>query len=176
MIRHRILIDEASLRNRVREMAKQIAIDLGRRQPILIGILRGSFVFMADLIRELSLLGIDPKIDFLSASHYGQTRDASRTVRIQPGPLLSIAAQAILVVDDILDTGESLARVVAHLERENPIWLRTCVLLDKPSRRTVPVHLDYVGFQVPDVWLIGYGLDLGEEGRGLPYVGAVEDS
>jgi hypoxanthine phosphoribosyltransferase len=113
-------------------------------------------------------------VDFLAVSHYGPSTDPARPVRIEKDTSLALSGQAVLVVDDILDTGHSLAIVVEHLRRQNPTWLRTCALLDKPSRRLTPIKADYVGFEVPDVWLIGYGLDLGGEGRALPYVGAVE--
>lgn len=174
MIPHRILIDEQAIRTRVQELARLIATDLEGRPPRLLGLLTGSFVFLADLARALSRHAVEPKADFLAVSHYGTSTDPARAVRIEKDTGLEISGQAVLVVDDILDSGRSLAMVVEHLRRQHPAWLRTCALLDKPSRRLVPIKADYVGFEVPDVWLIGYGLDLGGEGRALPYVGAVE--
>lgn len=174
MLPHRILIDEEAIQTRVRELSRVIAADVGGRQPLLLGLLRGSFVFLADLVRALSRCGVEPKVDFLAVSHYRMSTDPTRSVHIEQDPTLKVSAQAVLIVDDILDTGRSLATVVEHLRRQKPAWLRTCVFLDKPSRRTAPIKADYVGFEVPDVWLIGYGLDLEEQGRALPYVGAVE--
>jgi hypoxanthine phosphoribosyltransferase len=176
MIPHYVLIDEKAIQERVRDLAQRIAFDLGDRHPIILGLLRGSFVFMADLARELSRLGVEPKVDFISVSHYGTGQALDQGAVLRQNAILDLAGQTLLVVDDILDTGKSLAVVLEHLKRLNPEWLRVCAFLDKPSRRVVPVHIDYVGFQVPDVWLIGYGLDLEEEGRALPYIGAVEET
>jgi len=174
MIPHRVFIDEQAIGARVKELARAIANDLEGRQPSLLGLLCGGFVFLADLARELSRLGMEPKVDFLSVSHYGKGTDPSSRVTIQKDTTLEMLGQAVLVVDDILDTGQSLQAVMNHLIQQKPAWLRTCVFLDKPSRRTVPIKADYVGFEVPDRWFIGYGLDLGGEGRALPYVGEVE--
>lgn len=176
MISHYVLIDEKAIQERVRNLAQRISFDLGGRNPVILGLLRGSFVFMADLVRELSRLGVEPKVDFISVSHYGAGQAADQEAVLRQNTTLDLEGQAVLVVDDVLDTGKSLAVVLEHLKRSNPEWLRVCAFLDKPSRRVVPVHIDYVGFQVPDVWLIGYGLDLEEEGRALPYIGAVEET
>lgn len=170
---HRVLIDPQAIATRVEALAQAIVSDLQGRPPILLGLLTGSFVFLADLARALSRSGVEPRVDFLAVSHYGTGTDPARPVRIEKGTALELAGQAVLVVDDILDSGRSLAYVVEHLRRQEPAWLRTCVLLDKPSRRLEPIKADYVGFEVPDVWLIGYGLDLDGEGRALPYVAAV---
>jgi hypoxanthine phosphoribosyltransferase len=176
VIPHFVLIDEKAIQQRVRDLAQRISFDLGGLRPIILGLLRGSFVFMADLVRELSRLGVEPKVDFIAVSHYSVGKDPVQEVILQQETTLDLSGQAILLVDDILDTGKSLAAVIEHLKRLNPGWLRVCVFLDKPSRRTVPVHIDYMGFQVPDMWLIGYGLDLEEEGRALPYIGAVVET
>jgi hypoxanthine phosphoribosyltransferase len=174
MLPHTILFDEQRISIRVDQMAESIASDLGGNQVILLGLLTGSYVFMADLARALSRFDIEPKVDFLAVSHYGQTKDPKRPVRIDKDTRLTVSGQAVLVVDDIIDSGMSLARVMEHLSDQEPAWLRTCVFLDKPSRRLVPLKADYVGFEVDDVWLIGYGLDLAGEGRALAYEGKVE--
>ncbi len=174
MIQHRVLFDEEAIRTRIEELSRLIAADLGDRQPVLLGLLRGSFVFVGDLIRGLSRCGVEPKVDFLAVSHYGMGTEPTRDVRIETSVSLKLSGEALLVVDDILDSGGSLSVVLEHLSLQQPASLRTCVLLDKPSRRTVPIEADYVGFEVPDVWLIGYGLDYQQEGRALPYVAAVE--
>lgn len=155
-------------------MAQAIALDLEGRNVILLGLLTGSFVFMADLVRALSRFEIEPRVDFLAVSHYGHSKDPSRPVRINKDTSLTLLGQAVLVIDDIIDSGMSLAAVMEYLNRQQPSWLRSCVFLDKPSRRVVPMKADYVGFEVEDVWLIGYGLDLAGEGRALPYIGKVE--
>lgn len=175
MLPHRSLIDEGTIRRRVGELAEIIAADLPSRQPILLGLLTGSFVFLADLARELSRHGVEPKVDFLIVSHYGPSTDPTRASQIEKDARLDLSEQAVLVVDDIVDSGVSLAAVLEHLAHRKPSWLRTCVFLDKPSRRILPMKADYVGFEVPDVWFIGYGLDLGGEGRALPYIAAVEN-
>lgn len=175
MLPHRMLIDEPAIRARVEQLAQAIAMDLGGRRPILLGLLTGSFMFLADLARALVRCGVEPEIDFVTVSHYGKETDPARPVRIEKRRARQFSGQALLVVDDILDSGRSIAQVVEYLSRQKPAWLRTCAFLDKPSRRAVSIKADYVGFEVPDVWLIGYGLDLGGEGRALPYVGAVEE-
>ncbi|MBI4401117.1 MAG: hypoxanthine phosphoribosyltransferase [Nitrospirae bacterium] len=176
MLPHRILIDERAIETRVNELASVIAADLEGRPPILLGLLTGSFVFLADLARALSRCGVEPKVDFLLVSHYGPSTDPTHPVQLEKDTGLELSGQAVLVVDDILDSGASLSLVLEHLVPRKPSWLRTCVLLSKAARRTVAIKANYVGFEVPDGWLIGYGLDLGGQGRALPYVGAVEKS
>lgn len=176
MIRHRVLIDEGRIRARVAALADTIAADLDGRPPILLGLLTGSFVFLADLARALAVRGVEPRIDFLSVGHYGAGTNAERPVEIVKDTALPLAGEVVLLVDDIYDSGKSMAHVIERLRDRNPTWLRTCVLLDKPSRHAVSMKVDYVGFEVEDVWLIGYGLDLDGEGRALPYIGAIEES
>ncbi len=175
MVHHRILIDEQAIKTRVQTLAETIATDLAGRPPILLGLLTGSFVFLADLARALSRCGVEPRVDFLAVSHYGPSTDPTRPARIEKDTALQLTGQAVLVVDDILDSGKSLVSVLDQLSRRGPAWLRTCAFLDKPSRRLALIKVDYVGFEVEDAWLIGYGLDLRGEGRALPYVAAVED-
>jgi hypoxanthine phosphoribosyltransferase len=174
MLPHRILFDDRAIQVRVGELATTIARDLEGQQPILLGLLTGSFVFLADLARALARRGVEPKVDFLAVSHYGAGSDPTRPVRIEKDTSLALEGEAVLVVDDILDSGRSLAAVLERLRARKPLWLRACVFLDKPAWRTVPIKADYIGFEVGDHWLIGYGLDLGGEGRALPYVAAVE--
>jgi hypoxanthine phosphoribosyltransferase len=171
---HSVLIDEKTIETRVRELADLIAADLPTRQPILLALLTGSFVFLADLVRQLSRHGIDPKIQFIKVSHYGDTMEAGRPVNFLSEQLPHTTDEAILVVDDIFDSGFSLHAVNDHLRQQKPAWLRFCTLLEKPHSHQTDLRVDYVGFEVPDVWIIGYGLDLGGEGRALPYLAAVE--
>ena len=174
MLRHRILFDEATIAARVEQLAAVISKDLPVPAPLVIGILTGSFIFVADLVRALSRLNVQPQIDFMAVSHYGATTESSGLVTIGKDVTLDVSGQSVLLVDDILDTGRSLSLARDRLAARSPMWLRTCVLLDKPSRRAVPIKADYVGFNVPDVWVIGYGLDAAGEGRALPYVAALE--
>ena len=173
MLRHRILFDEATIAARVEQLAAVISKDLPVPAPLVIGILTGSFIFVADLVRALSRLNVQPQIDFMAVSHYGATTESSGLVTIGKDVTLDVSGQPVLLVDDILDTGRSLNLARDRLAARGPSWLRTCVLLDKPSRRAVPIKADYVGFNVPDVWVIGYGLDAAGEGRALPYVAAI---
>ena len=174
MLKHRVLFDEAAIAARIAELARSIASDLPNRTPLLIGILTGSFIFLADLVRALARLNVEPQIDFMAVSHYGSATESSGQVKLYKDTTLNITARAVLLVDDILDTGRSLSLARDLVQAKGPIWLRTCVLLDKPSRRAVAIEADYVGFDVPDVWVIGYGLDAAGEARALPYVAALE--
>lgn len=174
MAQHRILIDEASIRTRVAALAGEIARDVPEPRPIFVGLLTGSFVFVADLIRAATGAGIEPLVDFMAVSHYGAGTESDGIVQIHKGLAGEVRDRSVLLVDDILDTGLSLRLVRDHIAARAPAWLRTCVLLDKPSRRVTDIRADYVGFAVPDVWVIGYGLDAGGTGRGLPYVAALE--
>jgi hypoxanthine phosphoribosyltransferase len=174
VIPHSVLIDEKTIETRVGELAKLIATDLPTRQPILLGLLTGSFVFLADLVRHLSRHGIEPQVEFLKVSHYGGISESGGSVSFLREELPHITDEVVLVVDDIFDSGFSLHAVHEHLKQQHPAWVRFCTLLDKPSRHQVALRVDYVGFEIPDVWIIGYGLDLGGEGRALPYLAAVE--
>lgn len=174
MLPHRILIDEGTIRHRVVALANQIARDLPSPTPLVLGVLTGSFIFLADLVRELARLGIEPTIRFIRISHYGSSTEADRPVHLSREELPDVAGKVVLVVDDIFDSGHTMARLWESLTARHPAWLKLCTFLDKPSRHRVSLEPDYVGLTVPDVWLIGYGLDLNDEGRALPYIGAVE--
>jgi hypoxanthine phosphoribosyltransferase len=169
-------LDEPAIAARVTGLAKEIRADLPDRAPLMIGLLTGGFVFLADLIRAGARFGIEPRIDFMAVSHYGSGTEAKGKAAICKDTAFDLRGRSVLVVDDILDSGYTLRAVRDHLVAREPAWFRTCVLLDKPSRRCVDIKADYVGFTVPDVWVIGYGLDAGGEGRALPYVAAVESS
>ena len=156
------------------QLAAAISKDLPDPAPLVIGLLTGSFIFVADLVRAMSRLNVHPRVDFMAVSHYGATTEPSGQVKLYKDTTLDITARAVLLVEDILDSGRSLSLARDWLAARSQTWLRTCVLLDKPSRRTVPINADYVGFEIPDVWVIGFGLDAAGEGRALPYVAAVE--
>lgn len=174
MLRHHILLDEATIAARVEELAAAVSKDLPDSTPIIIGILTGSFIFVADLVRALSRIDVEPEMDFLALSHYGAATAPTGIVKVVKDVTLDVSGRAVLLVDDILDTGRSLSLARDRLAARGPMWLRTCVLLDKPIRREVQIKADYVGFEIPDVWVIGYGLDAGGKGRALPYVASLE--
>ena len=174
MLTHRVLFEEQTIAIRVQEMARAIAQDLPEPTPVLIGLLTGAFIFLADLVRALGRLGIEPQVDLMAVSHYGPLVASSGLVQIHKDSALDLRGRAVLLVDDILDSGRTLSMVQAHLAARGPSWLRTCVLLDKPSRREIAISADYIGFEVPNAWIIGYGMDASGEGRALPYVASVE--
>ena len=174
MLPHFVLIDEKTIETRVGELASAISNDLPTQQPILLGLLTGSFVFMADLVRQLSHQGIEPKVEFIKVSHYGDTKEARQPVTFLREQIPNLADEVVLVVDDILDSGFSWNAVKKHLMEQKPSWLRFCTFLDKPGRHQVAFRADYVGFEIPDCWIIGYGMDLGGERRALPYLAGVE--
>ena len=168
--RPRVLITPAALRRRVRALGREIGRRYRGRSPLLLGILKGSFIFMADLVRALD----GPcDCDFLRVSSYGRGTVSRGRVRIGPGPGLPIRGRHVLVVEDIADSGRTLRAVLARLRRGRPASLRVCVLLDKPSRRTRPLPIDFTGFRIPDVFVVGYGLDHDGRWRGLPYIGVI---
>ncbi|OSQ52155.1 hypoxanthine phosphoribosyltransferase [Marivita geojedonensis] len=137
---------------------------------VVVGLLRGSFVFIADLVRELDL---PVEVDFLEASSYGDSMESSREVRILKDLRGQIEGRDVLVVEDIVDTGHTLKHVVGLLESRNPGRLRTIALLDKPSRRETDVTADWIGFSIPDEFVVGYGIDYAQRNRNLPYIGKV---
>ena len=166
----RVLISSAALRRRVRVLGREIGRSCRGRTPLLIGILKGSFVFMADLVRALD----GPcDCDFLRVSSYGRGISPSGRLRIGPGPFVPLRGRHVVVVEDIADSGRTLRAVLARLRRGRPASLRVCVLLDKPSRRTHPVPIDFTGFRIPDMFVVGYGLDHDGRWRGLPYIGVI---
>lgn len=174
MLKHRVLFDEKAIAARVEELAQTIAKGLPEPTPVMIGLLTGAFIFLADLFRALGRLGVEPQVDFMAVSHYGHSMQSSGLVQIHKDSALDLKGRPVLLVDDILDSGRTLRMVRDHLAARDPSWLRTCVLLDKPGRRQVAISADYIGFEVPNVWIIGYGLDARGEGRALPYVASVE--
>jgi hypoxanthine phosphoribosyltransferase len=160
-----VLLSRDAIRRRVEELAAQIARDYAGQSLLLLGILKGSFVFVADLARALPL---DCRIDFVGASSYGASVHSSGSVHLTKDTDAAIEGQHVLLVEDILDTGNTLAFLVEHVQRRNPQSVKIAALLDKPSRRLQPVHADYVGFSIDDRFVVGYGLDHAEKYRNLP--------
>jgi len=162
-----VLLDAETIARRVRELAREISADYRGRPLRLVGILKGAWVFLADLIRHLDL---EVTVDFLSIASYGDHSHSSGVVRVTKDLDESIEGLDVLVVEDILDSGHTFEYLRGVLEAHKPKSLKVVTLLDKPSRRVRPVHADYVGFTIPDVFAVGYGLDHAQQCRHLPDV------
>ena len=169
----RVLITEDELRRRVAGLGTTIARDYETRNPILVGVLQGAFLFMADLIRAIP---IDLTTDFIGLSSYGVGTVSSGVVRLVSDLSLSIDGRDVLIVEDIVDTGHTLAYLTRRLQARGPKSLRVCVLLDKIERRETDVDLAYIGFPIPNLYVVGYGVDYGGRYRNLPHVAALETS
>lgn len=168
-----LLLSEEQLKTRVRELAAEINRDYAGEELTLVSVLRGAFVFMADLARAIDLTC---KIDFLAVSSYGSGTSSTGQVQITKDLSEDVSGQHILVVEDILDSGNTLSYLLKLLAARKPATLRLCTLLDKPERREKPVKLDYCGFTIPDAFVVGYGLDYNEHYRNLPYIGILKPS
>lgn len=167
----RVLISEPDIERRVTELAAQISSDYAdSSELVLIGVLKGAFVFLADLSRKLS---IPRTIEFIAVSSYGKG-SRSGAVRLVLDVRGNIEGKDVLVVEDIVDTGNTLKYLIGILESHGPASIRTCTLLHKAERSEVDIEIDYVGFGIGDEWVVGYGLDYAEQNRTLPYIGAVE--
>ncbi len=167
----KILISEEELKKRVCELGAQISADYAGKDPVLISVLRGSFIFMADLARQVQPFC---RVDFMAVSSYGSGTKSSGQVNIQKDLTESIEGKDIIVVEDILDSGNTLYYLMQVLQARHPASIRLATLLDKPERRVKPIKADYVGFTVPDEFVVGYGLDYDERYRNLPYIGVLK--
>jgi len=165
----RVLISDTAIAQRVRTLARQIEKDYRGRDLVIVALLNGTVMFLADLIRHLSM---PVRLDFMGVSSYGGGT-TSGTLIFTKELRLDVRGRDVLVVDDILDTGRTLKRVLEKLRPLKPRRLRTCVLLDKPSRRVEKVKANYVGFKIPDAFVVGYGLDYAERYRNLPFIGVL---
>jgi hypoxanthine phosphoribosyltransferase len=166
-----LLIPSESIAARVRELGAQITRDYAGKDLVLVTVLKGAFVFGADLARAIDL---PLRIEFLSASSYGDGVASSGDVRVTLEPEGPLEGRDVLLVEDVVDTGRTAARLMELLRGREPASLKLCALLDKPSRREVTVNIDYVGFSVDDTFVVGYGLDHAGLWRNLPYVGVPE--
>ena len=166
-----VLFSEEQLKNRVQEIAQQITADYQGKEIMLISVLRGSFVFMADLCRAIDL---PCTVDFMAVSSYGKGTKSSGQVQITKDLSEDITDRHIIVVEDILDSGNTLSYLLKILENRHPASIRLCTLLDKPDRRVKPVEVHYSGFTIPDAFVVGYGLDYAEKYRNLPYIGILK--
>jgi hypoxanthine phosphoribosyltransferase len=165
------LISAKSIAARVESLAREITAHFeGTDKLVVVGLLRGSFVFIADLVREIDL---PVEVDFLEASSYGNAMESSREVRILKDLRGEIAGRDVLVVEDIVDTGFTLSHVLRLLQSRDPKRMEVCALLDKPSRREVDIRAKWTGFEIPDEFVVGYGIDFAQRNRNLPYIGKV---
>lgn len=165
------MISAKSIAARVESLAREISDHFsGTDKLVVVGLLRGSFVFIADLVREIEL---PVEVDFLECSSYGDSMESSREVRILKDLSGEIHGRDVLVVEDIVDTGHTLHHVVKLLKSRNPKRLEVCVLLDKPNRREVEVKATWTGFEIPDKFVVGYGIDYAQRNRNLPHIGIV---
>jgi hypoxanthine phosphoribosyltransferase len=168
------MISAAEIAARVETLAAGInAHFAGTEKLVVVGLLRGSYVFIADLARKLDL---PVEVDFIEASSYGDTMESSREVRILKDLRSPIEGLDVLVVEDIVDTGHTLKHVLKLLATRKPNRLEVCALLSKPSRREVEIRAKWIGFEIPDEFVVGYGIDYAQRNRNLPYIGAVEFS
>lgn len=168
-----ILFDEETISRKVKELAGRISRDYAGKELFLISILKGAFIFTGDLMRSLT---IPVAVDFICASSYGMSTESSRKVTIKKDLDADIRGKHVILVDTIIDTGETLDCLMKMFAERKPASLQAAVLLDKKSRRTVEVPLKYLGFEIPDKFVVGYGLDYAQEYRNLPYIGVVKAS
>ena len=165
----RVLISDEQLARRIKTLARAIEKDFKGRETVVVSLLNGTVLFLADLIRHLNL---PLRLDFIGVSSYGLGTESGDLV-FTKDLRLDVRGRDVLLVDDILDTGKTLSRVLPKLRALKPRRIKTCVLLDKPERRVKNIHADYIGFTIPDVFVVGYGLDFAERYRNLPFVGVL---
>lgn len=168
-----VLITPRQLERRVDELAAEIAACGTGENLVVIGILRGSFIFMADLVRWFSMNHLSPRIDFMIMESYGSGTSPERVPTVTRDCALDLTGADVVLVDDILDTGRTLQKAVQHLGEKGPKSIRTCVLLDKPARRVVEFEADFAGFTIEDAFVVGYGLDYDGRHRELPHIATV---
>ncbi len=168
-----IVISGEDIQRRVHELGTEISRDYAGKVPVLVTVLRGGVLFLADLMRAIE---IDIEIDFMAVSSYGKETRTSGVVRIQSDLTMNIEGRDVIIVEDIVDTGLTLAYIREALETRQPTSLRICALLDKKARRETEVRVDYVGFDIPDKFVVGYGLDFAERYRNLPHIVALNET
>ena len=167
----RVMFDEAALAAKCREMGQELSRDYAGKDLLAVGILKGSMMFFADLVRQIK---VPLYIDFMAASSYGSGTETSGSVKIKKDLDTDIRGRHVLLVEDIIDSGVTMSRLMAELAKREPASIRLCALLSKPSRRQVDVQIDYCGFEVPDEFLVGYGLDYADKYRNLPVIGVLK--
>ncbi len=167
----RILLSEDQIRARIQELGQQLTADYREKNPIFVGILKGVVVFFADMIRAIP---IDCQIDFMAVSSYGGGTESSGKIQVKKDLSADIEGRHVVILEDILDTGLTLRHTVDYLMTKHPASLKICTLLDKPDRRKAEIQADYIGFTVPNLFVVGYGLDFDERYRNLPYIGVLK--
>lgn len=167
----KVFFTEEQLKQRVKELGEQITRDYAGKSPLIVSVLRGSYVFMADLTRAIDL---PVSVDFMAVSSYGAGTSSSGQVQILKDLSDRIDGKDLIVVEDILDSGNTLYYLLDVLRARRPASIKLCALLDKPSRRIKPIQADYCGFTIPDAFIVGYGLDFAEKYRNLPYIGVLK--
>lgn len=167
----KVLISEEELDARIAEIAQEINKEFKGEKVIIVGVLKGSFMFMSDLIKKINL---DTEVYFLKAESYGRGTTTSGTVKITKDIECDINGENVIVVEDIIDSGFTMKEVFALLQKRNPKTLKLCSCLSKPDRRECEIDIDYLGFEIPDKFVVGYGLDYAEKYRNLPYIGYLE--
>lgn len=167
-----ILLDETTIKNRVKEIADNISRDYPDGNILFLGVLKGSVVFVTDLMRAMS---VEVSMDFMAVSSYGSSSQSSGVVRILKDLEADIEDRDVIIVEDIIDTGTTLKYLYENLMRRHPRSLKICCLLDKPERRKTDIKAEYIGFNIPDEFVVGYGLDYAERFRYLPYIGILKE-
>lgn len=162
--RLKVLVTEPEIKQAVARLAAEIRQDYKDKDPLLVGVLKGSFIFLADLVRELRL---PVEIDFIKLSSYYSGTETSGKVKMELGLKTKVKGRHVLIVEDIIDTGMTASFILSYLEKKGPASLKLCALADKPARHRVPVHIDYLGFTIPDRFIVGYGIDWDEKFRHL---------
>ncbi len=171
MREHKVLIDEKRIEARLTEIADELNREYHGQKLIVVGVLKGAFMFMSDLIKKLT---VDTEVYFLKAESYGSGTKTSGEVKITKDIEKDIKGENVLIVEDIIDSGYTMREVLKLLEERGPKSLKLCSCLSKPSRREYEIEIDYLGFEIPDEFVIGYGLDYAEQYRNLPYIGYIE--
>ncbi len=166
-----VMFDEKVLAAKCQELGRQLTEDYAGKDLLVVGILKGSFMFFSDLVRSINM---PLNIDFMAASSYGSGTETSGKVLIKKDLSVDIKGRHILLVEDIIDSGVTMSQLIAELMKREPASIRLCALLSKPSRRRIEVDIDYCGFEVPDEFLVGYGLDYAENYRNLPVIGVLK--
>jgi len=169
----KVIIQERALKKRIKKLSEEISNDYQNKNPILVGILKGSFIFMADLTRRLKM---PHQIDFLSVASYGSGKQASGVVRWLKDLSINIEGKHVIIVEDVIDSGLTLNYIRNNLQTRNPKSLKIVTLLNKKKKRNLKIPVKYVGFSIPDEFVVGYGLDYDEKYRNLPYIAQLMDS
>ncbi len=170
--KEKILFSSDEIKGKVKELGEKVSKDYKEKNLLVISLLRGSFIFAADLVREIK---VPVEVDFMTTSSYGSNEETSGKVDIVSNFRSNVDGKDVLIVDDIMDSGFTMRYVVEHFKKYNPKSIKACVMLDKPSRRRVDIKPDYVGFTIPDVFIVGYGLNYGNHYRNIPYIFTYDD-